>query len=102
MAKRKKSWKVERPEYDRLSFAVARAIRGMSASDVARAAAKAGMSVSPQTVRNLRYSPNDGGTRFPRFYTMQCVLASVGQQFTVEDIKQPKRSTKPAEAEARH
>lgn len=102
MAKRKKSWKVERPEYDRLSFAVARAIRGMSASDVARAAAKVGMSVSPQTVRNLRYSPKDGGTKFPRFFTMQCILAAVGQQFAVEDIKQPKRPVKSAEVEARH
>lgn len=69
-----------RPAYNRFVFSVLRTIRGMSPQEIA---AKTGLSA--QTIRNIRKGPAHGGTRYPRFETLEDILAINQKRFFIGD-----------------
>jgi len=66
---------LHRPDRDRMVFEVLHAIKGKSATEVAR-----DTYVSPQTIRNWRKS-GGSGTRYPQHHTLAAVARTVGLEF---------------------
>jgi hypothetical protein len=83
MAKKKTMIKKPLPLYDRTVFDIIDAIRGVSATEIMR---RTKGQVSDRTVNNLRRGPKNGGTKWPRHYTVMRMLHAVGCEFTITDI----------------
>lgn len=71
------------PEFDRAIIDVVAAIKGISASEIMR---RTKGQVSDRTVNNLRKGPKNGGTKWPRHYTLTRILNSVGMKFVTTEI----------------
>ena len=71
------------PSYHHLTFAVLRALRGLSPTAVSRGAEEAGHSVSPSTIRRWRIPPAKGGTRYPQAAKLDAALSAVNCKLTV-------------------
>lgn len=72
---------IHRPERDRAVFELLRAIKGLSAREVAEKASygKGCGTVTKATIYNWRKAKN--GTRYPRHLTMVAVARAVGLEY---------------------
>lgn len=84
MSKKKTMIKKPLPEFDRAVNDIIQAIRGIPATEIMR---RTKGQVSDRTVHNLRKGPRNGGTKWPRHYTVTRMLNAVGLEFSITDIR---------------
>jgi hypothetical protein len=78
--------RVAKPEYDKALLHVVQAIRGIPSTEIMR---RTKGQVSDATVNRLRKGPREGGTKWPRHYTLERIMRSVGLKFVVAEIDTP-------------
>jgi hypothetical protein len=83
---KKKMRVIHRPERDRAIFKVMRALAGLSASQISRGAAQAGSRISPTTIYNWRKPVENGGVRYPQFYTLNAAAGVAGLTFALVSV----------------
>ncbi len=71
------------PEFDKAILEVVQAIKGISSAEIMK---RTKGQVSDRTINNLRKGPKNGGTKWPRHYTVTRILNAVGQKFEIVDI----------------
>lgn len=81
--------KVAKPEYDKALFSVVQAIRGIPSTEIMR---RTKGQVSDRTVNNLRRGPRDGGTKWPRHYTLDRIMRSMGLKFVIVEATDDRKS----------
>jgi len=74
------------PGRDRDIHKVLHAIADLTAPEIARAAEKAGGSISATSIYNWRRPLKDGGVRYPQHEKLQAAAAAVGMTFAFVSI----------------